>query len=264
MFVSTDYLQRVWRLRYFWMSLVQKDLRSRYRNSVLGIGWSLLRPLAMTTVLCVVFSKVFNIALAEYAPFLLTGLTLWQFLTECINGGCATFTQSSGYIRQRPVPLAIFPLRTVLGAGFHSLIAIGIAIFAAALFRGGIPLSPLIHVLAAIPICLFLGWAIAILCGIAYVHFSDMQQLLEIGLQILFYATPIMYPMEALQGRNRLLWMLQWNPLAHLLEIVRSPIVKGTVPTLENYAVAVGFSAAMILLASVCLRRVERHLVFWI
>ena len=56
----TGYLSKVWRLRHFWMALVRIDLRNRYRRSVIGIGWSLLQPIAMTTVLCVVFSQLFK------------------------------------------------------------------------------------------------------------------------------------------------------------------------------------------------------------
>jgi lipopolysaccharide transport system permease protein len=260
----TDYLQRVWRLRYFWLSLVEKDLRARYKNSTLGIGWSLLRPLAMTTVLCVVFAKLFNISIAEYAPFLLTGLTVWQFLSECIFGGCSSFIQSAGYIRQRPVPLAIFPLRIVLGAGLHSLIALGVALLFTACIRGLPAVTPLIHLLPGVVICFLLGWALAILCGIAHVHFSDTQHLLEIGLQMIFYLTPVMYPLETLRDRHRMLWVLQWNPIGHLLAILRAPIVNGTAPTLENYVIAAGFTVAMLGLAAVCLRKLEQNLVFWI
>ena len=70
-----DYPLRLWQLRYFCLSLVQKDLRARYRNSTLGIGWSLVRPTVMTAVLCVVFATVFNVSVVECAVSL-TGLTV--------------------------------------------------------------------------------------------------------------------------------------------------------------------------------------------
>jgi lipopolysaccharide transport system permease protein len=264
MLACTGYLQRIWRLRYFWLSLVQKDLRARYKNSTLGIGWSLLRPLAMTAVLCVVFSTLLNIAVAEYAPFLLTGLTVWQFLCECINSGCGSFIQSAGYIRQRPVPLAIFPLRTVLGAGLHSLITLGVALLLTAAVRGLHSITPLIHLLPGMMMCILLGWALAILCGIAHVYFSDTQHLLEIFLQMIFYLTPVMYPMETLRDRHPALSVLHWNPIGHLLAILRAPIVNGTAPTLENYAIALGSTVLALGIAAICLRKLEQHLVFWI
>src|SRR5262245_37842713 len=86
-----DYLSRVWRLRYFWFSLVRNDLSTRYRRSFLGIAWSLVRPLMMTAVFCLVFGNLFGRPAGEYAPFLLLGLTLWQFVVESVLQGCECF-----------------------------------------------------------------------------------------------------------------------------------------------------------------------------
>jgi lipopolysaccharide transport system permease protein len=71
----TEYFSNIWRLRYFWLALVRIDLRKRYRRSMIGIGWSLLQPIAMTIVLCVVFSTLFKtpIPIRTYAPYLLSG-----------------------------------------------------------------------------------------------------------------------------------------------------------------------------------------------
>src|SRR5689334_20913804 len=74
------YFSAVWRCRYFWLSLVKMDLRTRYRGSALGIGWSLLQPIAMTIILCTVFGSLFNVELKVFAPFLMSGLTFWSFL----------------------------------------------------------------------------------------------------------------------------------------------------------------------------------------
>ena len=116
----TAYLADLWRLRHFWMALVRNDLRSRYRRSLLGLGWSLLQPIAMTVVLCAVFAGVFNFSLQKYAPYLLSGLTFWGFVSAAAIGGCHCFVQGEAYIRQHRAPLAIYPLRTTLGAAIIS------------------------------------------------------------------------------------------------------------------------------------------------
>src|SRR5262245_57795032 len=109
------YLAAVWRYRFFWLALVRMDLRTRYRGSVLGIAWSLPRPLAMTCILCIAFSSLFNVDLRTYGPFLLVGLTTWSYVVTCTVGGSQCFFQAETYIRQQPTPLAIYSLRTVLG-----------------------------------------------------------------------------------------------------------------------------------------------------
>ena len=102
------------------MALVRIDLKNRYRRSLLGVGWSLLHPILMTIVLCTVFGQFFHRGdLKTYAPFLLSGLIFWNFITTAMNQGCLCFFLGESYIRQHPAPLAIYPLRTTLGAGIH-------------------------------------------------------------------------------------------------------------------------------------------------
>src|SRR5437867_847118 len=94
--INTDvkqvgYVQRMWQLRFFLFSLVRMDLRNRYKRSMIGIGWSLVRPLAMTAVICLIFCRLFNFNVHDYAPFLLCGFTIWGFIVESATFGCITF-----------------------------------------------------------------------------------------------------------------------------------------------------------------------------
>jgi len=258
------YIRRIWQLRYFWLSLVKIDLGARYRRSTLGIGWSLIRPLAMCTVLCVAFSTLFHVNVVEYGPFLLLGLAIWQFLTEAAVLGCTSFTGASNYIRQQPLPLAIFPLRTVLGAGFHGLLALGVAVLFIVVFRGPANLVTLPIVSISVLLIFLAGWFTAILTGLVHAHFPDTQHLLEIAFQILFYLTPIMYPPEALQGNARITWIVNRNPLTYFLELVRQPLLQGEIPPLRVYFVAGGSVAFLACVSFGLLHRLERRLVFWL
>src|SRR5262249_11965818 len=127
-----NYLSAMWRCRYFWMSLVKMDLRTRYRRSVLGLGWSLLHPILMTIILCLVFSELLKTEdpWTRYAPFLLIGLATWSYIVQSSSGGCHPFFNTESYIRQCSLPLAIYPLRTSLGASFHFLVALSVALIA--------------------------------------------------------------------------------------------------------------------------------------
>src|SRR4051794_17069673 len=108
------YLKAVWNCRYFWLSLVKIDLRARYRGSVLGLGWSLLHPIVMTAIICTVFGTLFNMPIGFYAPYLMAGLTLWNYIMHSSLLGSGCFFAAESYIRQFPAPMAIYPLRTML------------------------------------------------------------------------------------------------------------------------------------------------------
>ena len=259
-----SYLIRIWELRYFWLSLVRNDLDNRYKRSFFGIGWSLLKPLAMTTVLCVVFGKLFNVAVEDYAPYLLIGMTTWQFFTESLLLGCNSLSLGSAYIRQQQVPLAIFPLRTVLAAGFHFLVALSLAILTTLYFKGGLDPVALLAILPALVVLFLIGWSIAIISGVIYTHFPDTNQLLEIGLQVLFYVTPILYRPEFASRGGRLAKLVEWNPITSLLTLIRAPILDGALPPMQNIVISLCFLAGVGCLAIVLLRKMERTLVFWI
>lgn len=268
------YLGSIWTCRFFWLSLVRMDLRSRYRGSMLGIFWSLLHPIAMTAILCVVFSCVFGQDLRIYAPLVFTGLTFWGFFGAALVQGCNCFFQGEAYIRQHPAPMAIYPLRTVLGAAFHSSIALGLAIVIG-LFVGPDtqtnPAATRLHQLMALPsllptclLILVFGWSLSILFGLLNVRFRDTRYLVEIGLQGLFYLTPIMYRIDALpfQNKHRLTLLLRCNPLVSFLDLIRDPILLGRVPSLTTYALAATVVLVLAVTAATALSIQERRLIF--
>jgi lipopolysaccharide transport system permease protein len=258
------YLHRIWQLRYFWSSLVVKDLNNRYKRSFLGIGWSMLRPLAMTCIFCVVFGSLFHYPLEDYAPYLLISMTIWQFFTESLLQGSHSFARCSAYIRQQQVPLAIFPLTTVLGSAFHSLIALVMAVTVTVYFQGVIHPLGLVYLIPGLLLVFLLGWFLAIISGVVYTHFPDTNHLLEIGLQMLFYATPILYRPERFGSGAWLTRMVEWNPLTSVMALIRTPLIDGTAPSLQHIQVSLVLLAAVGACAVLLLRKLEKTLIFWI
>lgn len=266
------YLTAIWNCRFFWLSMVQMDLRSRYRGQVLGIFWSLLHPIAMTVILCVVFCGAFGQDLRTYIPLVFTGLTFWGFFSAAAVQGCNCFFLGESYIRQHPAPMAIYPLRNVLGAAFHFVIGLGLAITIGLLVgpdTSSNPLATRIDQLLALssllPTCILLllfGWSLSILFGLLSVRFRDTRHLAEIGLQGLFYLTPVMYRIDAFKNKHRLTHLLQCNPLVSFLDLIRDPILLGRVPSLTTYAIAGSVVLSVAVAAIVALRIDERRLIF--
>ena len=258
-----NYLTGVWRLRYFWLSLVHIDLRSRYRGSLIGMGWSLLHPLAMTAVICTVFSRLLKTDIPSFGLFLLAGLTTWNFITTAMNQGCQSFFHNESYIRQHPAPLAIYPLRVVLGASVHLVLGLLVTIVVSWFIHGPANLAALPALLPALALLFVLGWSLAILMSVVNVLFQDTQHLIEVLLQVLFYLTPIIYPPQMLQDRH-VGWVIRINPLAWFLDLVRQPILAGQAPSLRIYAAAAVAALVAAAAAGLVLSRIERRMIFYL
>jgi ABC-type polysaccharide/polyol phosphate export permease len=255
------YLSAVWRCRYFWLSLVKMDLRTRYRGSALGLGWSLLQPIAMTIILCTVFGRLFAQDLREFAPFLMAGLTFWAYISAVTVQGCQCFFTGEAYIRQYPAPMAIYPLRTALAASFHFSLALLMVIVLGGVTHGYNSVWPLVTLLPTCALLLIVGWALATLFGLANVRFRDTNHISEIMLQIAFYLTPVMYPASVLTQRN-VGWIMDYNPIVPFLNLLRAPLVYSQVPEFRTFLAAACITAFLATLASFALRSEERKLIF--
>jgi lipopolysaccharide transport system permease protein len=257
----TAYLMTVWRCRYFWMSLVRMDLRTRYRRSILGLGWSLLNPIAMTITLCVVFHTILGMPVQTYAPYLISGLVAWNYIFTSTLQGCQCFFQAESYMRQHPAPLAIYPLRTALGGSIHLLFALAVVLALTFAFLGFSHPLALLSLIPALLLLFLFAWSLAVLAGCANVHFQDTQHLTEVGFQILFYATPIMYRLEDLHN-EKLVRLIGLNPLSYVLNLFRDPILHGQIPSWSTYAIASALIGVTLLAAMVTLSRLQRRLIF--
>jgi len=254
------YWREVWRRRYFWTALAVNDLRTRYRRSVLGIGWSLLHPIAMTLVLALAFSRIFKINLAEYLPFLMTGNAIWNYICSSVNEGCQTFIRAEGYIRSHNAPLMIYAFRTTLTVVFHFVITLLVTVlFMVCLGRSPFNLAFLTLIPSLVVLFIF-GFSVTVLLGFANAYFPDAQHLSVVGLQILFYLTPVMYPPDILE-KPELKAVLAWNPLGSFVTLIREPLMYARTPGFGTIAVACILTAALFAAACYVLRRLQNNLV---
>jgi lipopolysaccharide transport system permease protein len=255
------YCHAIWSCRYFWLSLVRMDLRSRYRGSVLGMGWSLLQPIAMTAIICLVFCRLFGMSLRQMAVYVLLGMACWNYLVGVTITGCQCFFQGEAYIRQFPAPMAIYPLRTVLAAAFHLCLAVLVGLALAVAVNGAFNPAALLTLPLALLLFLVAGWSLALLAGLATVHFRDSHHLAEVGFQALFYLTPVFYPKELLTDRGYG-WVVDLNPFVPFLDLVRRAVGGGAVPEAALFAKAAAVTLLLFAAAAFALTRREKRLIF--
>jgi ABC-type polysaccharide/polyol phosphate export permease len=227
------------------------------------MGWSLLNPVFMAAILCVAFQAIFKQDPLDFGLYLFAGLTVWNFIRDSTQQGCLSFFQAEGYIRQFPAPMAIYPLRTVLANAFHFLMALVPVLLLAALRNGApSPKALLLGVLPGVILLMLLGWSVAVLVGMANVHFRDTRHITDIAMQVFFYLTPVMYPKDFMRERLLAQLMQAYNPLTPFLRLVRDAVLDNQVPPASAYLSACLIVCVAVGAATVTLWNEERRLIF--
>jgi lipopolysaccharide transport system permease protein len=258
---SQSYWLKIWELRHFLLCLVQLDLRNRYRRTILGIGWALMNPILMTVVLCVVSHQLLKIPLRTHAPFVMAGIGIWAFLSTSILEGCHCIYAGEKYIRSTPMPMAIYPLRLLMGLSFQFSIVLVLTIMLTMVLIGYDNPFILLAILPGLVVLCLFAWAMGVFFGFANVYFPDTGQIATVVLQVLFYLTPVFYPSDSITNPS-LKAILRFNPFGALVSIVREPLVYNTLAPMENYLYAVVVTAVALLVAVRFLAKHERTLIF--
>jgi lipopolysaccharide transport system permease protein len=185
------------RYRALVKNLVLKDLKLKYRGSVLGVAWSLLHPLLLLGVYTLAFRYIVRIQMESYAFFLLAGLLPWTFFAGSLQGSTASIVGNANLLRKVYFPREILPVATVLFCFAQLLLALAVFLPALLLFSGT-AVSPI--ALACFPAVLVLHLLFTV--GLAFVlaatttYFRDVSHLTEVGLVLLFWLTPVIYPVS--------------------------------------------------------------------
>lgn len=258
-----DYFGRIWASRYFWMHLALSDLRARWRRSFFGLLWCVIQPLGLTVLLAIVFSKMFNTNIVVYAPYLLSGIIVWECIMACVTGGSLSFVQADAYIKQSRHPLAIYTLRTVISSVLVFFLASSaLWLWAAAVLPENIGWHWL-SALTIFPIIAFILWPLSTILAYIGVRLRDIPHAMALVMQAVWFLSPVYFEVQMFrQGGMDLL--VDWNPIYHLLQLVRAPLLDGSWPTLTNYLFCFSSAAAATIVAGLIGMREERKVIFYL
>jgi lipopolysaccharide transport system permease protein len=258
----TKYLQSIWTARYFWLHLANAELKYKFRRSRLGLLWTMINPLLLMLMITLIFGNLFDIPMQDFAPYVFSGLIVWEFVLGSALGGCNSLLVSEAYIKQFRHPLVIYPLKTALVQVAIFLIAIQ-AMFLWVLVTDPTNLLLGILTLPITAICLFLlGWPIAILTSSINLKYRDFVQVLGLAMQLLWYISPVFFKPEMFKAKE-LAILLEYNPVTHILNLVRAPLLNGSLPSAVDFGFVFGLIAVLSLLAIWRMSRVEKTLVYY-
>ncbi len=218
--------------------LVRRDIRSRYKRSILGVAWTMLNPLGMMVVLTLVFSSLFSTARA-YPVYLLSGLVAWNFLAQTTTSAMQQLIWGSALLHRIYLPRTIFALSSV-GTGVVNLVLSLVPLVAVMIVMGvQFRLAVLAVPLAIILLALF-ALGTGLLLSTFAVYFPDVIEMYQVLLLAWLYLTPIIYP-EVIVPEAYRLWVFRLNPMYYLVKLFRLPLYEGRWPTLD----VLGIGAAL-------------------
>ncbi|WP_104480900.1 ABC transporter permease [Actinokineospora auranticolor] len=269
--------------RQLWGHLGWQDIKQRYRRSVIGPLWITLSMGVTAAGLGLLYSQLFGIEVQTFLPYLTVGFIVWGFILGCLTEGSDTFVANEGLIKHVPAPLTVYALRTVWRQTLmlaHNMLVylVVLALFFGPLSTPGYLLSP--HgapqpglswsVLLAIPAFALLavngGW-VTLLFGIISTRYRDIPQVINALTQLLFYATPIVWPVDILTTKlgpgDWKHLILELNPLYHFVQILRAPLI-GSTQSWHHWAVVGGFTVVGWTLALLAMRNYRARISYWV
>lgn len=188
-------IRDVWDRRELLNLLVKREIRARYKDSSLGVVWSLVKPLVQLLVYYFAIGQILGVArnIPSFAIFVFVGLTVWGLFTEIVSSGTMSIVNNSGLVKKVYLPREIFPLGSVGGALFNFVLQLMILV-AATLALGQFPLTTdLAFAPLALANVIVFGTAVAMILSAATVYLRDLQHLVEVTLTVAFWASPIVY-----------------------------------------------------------------------
>lgn len=256
-----EYIKGIWRDRYILENLVKIDLKQKYRNSILGVLWSIITPIGLVLIIGTVYSIVFGIPMKEFIPSLFTGLIPWIFLNSSIDNGTMSFIIAEGYLKQTNVNPEIFPLRMVIVNFINFIYSIVAFIFLYYIFLKPEAISiNFIFIIPALIIVFLYSLGLANIVSIINLKLRDFQHLQALILQGLFYITPIIYPVNFLKDRN-MEGIYLYNPFYYMIEVVKLPLLGNRID-IKVYYIAFMIAVIILLLSIVILAKQRKKIVF--
>jgi ABC-2 type transport system permease protein len=230
-----DELRQVWHYRDLLMQLISRNIKVRYKRSVLGIAWTMLNPLFIMIILSLVFSNLFRGAIDRYPVYILSALVVWNFFGQTTTMAMSELVWGGSLFHRIYVPRTIFSLSAV-GTGIVNLL-FALVPLAIIMLATGIAFTPaFVFVPLAILLTAMFALGVGLILSVLAAQFADVVEAYQIVLTAWMYLTPVIYPLEIIPEQYR--WLFNFNPMYHFVQIFRLPFYEGNFPGWFHLAVA--------------------------
>lgn len=259
-------LKDVWRYRDLLWMFVKRDFTAQYKQTILGPLWHFIQPLFTTVVYLVVFTNIAKISTDGVPPvlFYMSGITIWNYFSSCLNATSNTFVANAGIFGKVYFPRLVIPLSTVMS----NIVKFGIQfllLLAAMLWYRlnstslniSQPLSTVILIPAIILIMAGLGLGLGIIISSMTTKYRDLTVLIGFAVQLLMYATPVVYPLSTITSAKLKFW-ITLNPLTPLVEAFRYAMLGVGSFNIASFGYSIGFMLVTLFIGLLIFSKVEK------
>jgi len=260
--------KEIWRYRDLLILFVKRDIITVYKQTILGPLWYFIQPLFTSVIFTLVFNNIASIPTGNVPSFLfnLTGITAWNYFSQCLSGTSNTFTANAGIFGKVYFPRVIMPLKTVISNLFKFGIQLLILIifYLYFLFNGAelSPNSNLILFPVYILMMALLGLGVGMTISALTTKYRDLTILVGFATTLLMYISAVPYPLsEVSEKMPDWAWLVKYNPLTQIIEGFRYMILDTGTFTLTGFLYTLGVSAMLFLVGLVIFNRTEKNFI---
>ena len=259
-------LKEVWKYRDLLWMFVKRDFTAQYKQTILGPLWHFVQPLFTTVVFLVVFTNIAKISTDGVPPvlFYMSGITIWNYFASCLNATSNTFVANAGIFGKVYFPRLVIPLSTVMSNivkfGIQFLLLLAAMLwykFSSTSFTLSHPLSTIVLIPVIILIMAGLGLGLGIIISSMTTKYRDLTVLIGFAVQLLMYATPVVYPLSAISSEKLRFW-ITLNPLTPLVEAFRYAMLGVGSFDVSSFGYSIGFMVITLFFGLLIFSKVEK------
>lgn len=237
-------------------NLAVKDIKIKYRRSVLGIAWSILNPLFTMVVLTSVFNLILRATVDNFPTFYIIGASIWTFFAESTTLAMTSIISSAALIKKVYVPKYMFPVEKCIFALINYLFSL-LAVFLVMLIQGVYPTWTTLLAVLPIIYCFVFCCGFSLILSALTVFFRDISHLYSVLLTLWMYLTPILYSVEFLEGHKLLYNIVKFNPMMYYVSYLRDVMMYNTIPGLRMNLICIGFAVLFLAIGSFVFKKCE-------
>jgi lipopolysaccharide transport system permease protein len=252
-------LRKLFEYRELLFQMAWREIQSRYKQTILGIGWAVFRPLITMVVFTVIFSKWINIPSegVPYPIFSYSALLFWTFFATAIQFGSDSVVSQANLVRKIYFPREVLPISSILSAFVDFLVA-GVIFIGMMFYYKTCPNKYMAYLLVLLPIQVMFTLGVVFLLSALNVHFRDIRHGVPFLVQVWMYVTPIVYSFNSVPEKYRTAYVVL-NPMAVLIDSYRRVILHAQAPIIKYALLAAFSSLALMVFSYIIFKKMEKN-----